>query len=287
MNLMPFYRLPPLIYRLSPLSLVMLALCVLLFGPTDARAQDSSTTPDTSASQSDESYPDAASIFEDYIKATGGIEAYKAHTNRILYGVLTNVKTGDESPLTLYLESPNKLYALIELPAIGNTIRASDGKTAWGINIDGQPFKMNGADAKDFLDAADFFGEADYKNRYSSIKTIGIADIDGKPAYHVEFTTKTGLKGYVFFDKATKLLVARMIIHDDPDNPDTLALVKNYQEHDGLMIPMLQQQRKNNQTTSILEFRWVKTDVDPEMLPDFSPPQALAVEPTENPSSGQ
>jgi len=272
-------------HRLVQLSLFVLALCLLLPGPT--YAQDDANTSDTSASQGDEPLPDAASVFEDYIKAAGGKEAFEAHTNRVLYGIMKNVKTGDESPLTLYLERPNKLYALIELPAIGNTARVTDGKTAWGINIDGQPFKMSDADAKDFMDTADFFGEADYKNRYTSIKTIGIANIDGKPAYHIEFTTKTGLKGYAFFDKASKLLVARMVLHGYSDEPDTLALVKNYQEHDGLMIPMLQQQRKNNQTTSVMEFRWVKTDVDPDILPDFSPPEDLAEQPRENQSSGQ
>ena len=251
------------------LSLAMAILLVGILLPHRVLAQDNTRPPPTTE-QAD--LPPASELFDAYIEAVGGMDAIKSDTNRTMHGIYKNAKTGESQILTIYAQAPNKLRAEVEIPAIGNSIRATDGTTVWGTNISGTPFILKGNEKDEFLDSADYYGEANYKERYTSIKTAGTAKINNADSYFIEFTTKEGLKGYVFFDKKTKLLSARMILHDD-GTPDTLVLVQGYKNFNGLLIPTRQQQRHGKEIISYMEYRKIENNVD--SMPNFSPPEGL------------
>jgi hypothetical protein len=219
--------------------------------------------------------PQAETLFEGYIEAIGGSEAIAKHRNRVLHGIYRVVSTGDTQILTLYCEAPNRLRADLEAPAIGSTVRATNGAQAWGTNASGTPFRLDPQETAAFNDSAVFIGEAAYKERYESIKTVNTAVFDGKTAYQVDFTTKSGLSGSVYFDAESKLVVGRQLKSPD-GKPGALVLVSGYKDFDGLKIPTLQQQRfQDVQIPSVdIEFRWVEVNVDE--LPSFDPPAQLA-----------
>ncbi|MBK7405658.1 MAG: hypothetical protein IPJ41_13800 [Phycisphaerales bacterium] len=183
--------------------------------------------------------------------------------------------------LTLYTAAPDKMRAVLDAPALGTTLRCSNGKVAWGTNVSGTPFELPEQEAKEIMDSAVFAGEAAYKERYESLKTVGTANFDGKPAYQVEFVSKSGLRGSVFFDQASKLVVARQLKPAEGKGDGTLVLVTDYKDFGGVMIPTRQQQRMGSvQNISVdIEFRWV--DVNVEDLPSFDPPGKLGEAPAE------
>lgn len=220
--------------------------------------------------------PAAEELFEAYIEAIGGRDALARHENRVLHGIYRSESSGETQILTLYWDNANRLRAELEAPALGTTIRATNGEVSWGNNLSGTPFRLDEQERVTFNDSAVFLGEAAYKDRYESYKTVGTAVFDGKTAYQVDFATKSGLEGSVFFDAESKLVVGRQLKSPDGKGAGPLALVTGYKEFEGLKIPTLQQQRLQDvNTPSVnIEFRWIEVNVDE--LPSFDPPAQLA-----------
>ncbi|HZW10384.1 MAG TPA: hypothetical protein VFF69_10815 [Phycisphaerales bacterium] len=252
-------------------AIVLALLLATLAGPggDHARAQGDGEQP--AAQPTD--LPQAESLFEAYIEAIGGREALARHQNRVLHGIYRIAANGDTQILTLYCETPNRLLAELEAPALGTTIRATNGAVAWGTNASGTPFRLDEAETASFNDNAIFLNEAAYKERYKSIRTAGTAVFDGKNAYQVDFVTHSGLQGSIYFDAESKLVVGRQLKNAEGQGP--LVLVTAYKEFEGVMLPTLQQQRfQDVQTPSVdIEFRWVEVNVDD--LPSFDPPAQL------------
>ncbi len=220
--------------------------------------------------------PRAEELFEAYISTIGGQENLAKHRNRVLHGTYRVASSGDVQILTLYCDSQNRFRAELEAPAIGTTVRATNGAVAWGQNISGPAFEITGREAAELTDSAVFLAEGAYKDRYESITTAATADFDGRLTYQVDFVTKSGLQGSVYFDAETKLLVGRQIRPADGKGDGTLVLVKGYKDFEGVKLPTIQQQRfANVQTPGVdIEFHWIEVNVDD--LPDFDPPAQLA-----------
>lgn len=247
-------------------TLALLPLAVALLAPLPALAQ---VEPPTSQPAE---LPDAESLFERYVEAVGGRQALENHRNRVLHGIYRIVESGDTQILTLYAARGDKLRAELDAPALGTTIRATNGESAWGTNTTGTAFMLSPAEAADLRDSAVFLGEADYESRYKSYRTAGTNDFDGRTAYRVEFVTKDGLEGSVYFDAETGLMVGRQLKSAPTAGEGTLVLVRDYKEFEGVKLPTLQQQRfGDNQAYAVeIEFRWVDVNVD--KLPSFDPP---------------
>ncbi len=220
--------------------------------------------------------PDAESLFEGYIEAIGGRDAMAKHHNKVLHASYRVIATNDTQILTIYLEEPNKLYAVLEAPALGSTLRATNGILAWGTNLTGSTFLLTGRDKDDMFDGSYFHGEADYKTHYASIKTGGTATIENTPAIRVDFVTHSGIKGAVYFDPETHLVLARQVVPADPKATGTLVTVSEYKEFEGVLIPTKQHQRVGDAHEPSVEitFHWVEINVDD--MPDFDPPANTA-----------
>lgn len=245
-------------HTLARLFPALLAALVTLAAP--ARAQD------------DQNLPSPESLFEKHIEAIGGRDALAKQHDRILHGIYTVLSTGETQVLTIYAEAPNHLLAELVAPALGTTTRATDGADAWGTNNTGSPFSLTGRDRDDLMDSANFLGEADYKKAYSSTQTIGKANIDGKPAWRVDFVTQSGHKGAVYFDADSGLVVARQLFPDEKANNNTLIVVSDYKDFNGMKLPTKQRQLVGDKLTPAveIEFRWI--EVNTGKMPDFKAP---------------
>lgn len=239
-------------------------------------AMDSAKASGVQPAQPASELPKAEELFEAYIAAIGGRENLEKQRNRVLHGVYRVTATGDTQILTLYCDAQNRFRAELEAPGLGTTIRATNGEVAWGTNISGTPFRLGEQETLELKDSAFFVGEAAYKDRYETATTVGTAVFDDQTVYQVDFVTKTGLSGSVYFDAESKLLVGRQLKPLSGEGSGTLVLVKGYKDFDGVKLPTIQQQRfQNVQTPAVeIEFRWVDVNVD--TLPTFDPPAQLA-----------
>lgn len=221
--------------------------------------------------------PDAASLFEKHIEAIGGHDAIAKHHDRTLYGDYRVLETGEVQLLTIYSEAPNRMRAELTAPAVGSTIRCTDGQTAWGVNTTGAPFELAGRDREELMDSANFKGEADYKNLYESYTTANKITVDGNSAWRVDVVSKSGLKGAVYFDVETGLVMARQIFPTDVQaNNDTLIVVSDYKDFDGVLLPTKQRHLLGEKLTPVIEteFRWIK--INTGEMPEFDPPASIS-----------
>lgn len=213
--------------------------------------------------------PAAEQVFEDYIAAIGGRDALARHENRVLHGAHLDPRSQSYQVITIWAAKPDKLMARIELPALGVSVRSTDGESTWGTNTDGAPFNMSGNERVQLLDSAFFAGETGYKDRYTEYETTGVVTIAERPAYRVAFTTKAGVTGACFFDVESKLLVGRVL--SGTAATGDLVLLRDYKEFEGLLLPTIQQQQSASEgVVAQFKFNWIEVNVDD--LPDFSPP---------------
>lgn len=219
--------------------------------------------------------PDAASLFEAYIEASGGMENHLGHKDRVMHGVYTFLSLDDTQILTIYAKSPNSLRAELESPGVGLTLRCTNGTIAWGTNVVGAPFELSEQATKELLDGAVFIGEAGYKDHYESITTVGSLVLDGRPAYRVDFVTKSGLAGSVYFDPETGLVAGRQLLPGENTRGGPLVLVKDYQEFDGVLLPTFQRQLMGQDLTPTVEVQIKWVEINTGKLPSFDPPGAL------------
>jgi hypothetical protein len=94
-----------------------------------------------------------------------------------------------------------------ELPGVGKITEGSDGTNAWTYSAMQGPQLKKGEELSDSLREAMFHKEAEWRSLYSSAELNGVEDVDGKPAYKVTLTPKSGKPETQYYDKASGLLV--------------------------------------------------------------------------------
>ncbi len=241
-------------------------------------ALEPSEIPTTLAQPESADLPTAAELFDAHIEATGGLAAYQRQTDRKIEGIYRLLSQNETQIIRVYTAAPNNFRAELEAPALGTTVRCTNGEIAWGRNLSSKAFLLDDRERAVLLDNAFFLGEAGYNERYTSLTTEGLVQVDGRDAYRVSFTTRTGVKGAVYFDVESKLLVARELASEADPSQNAIVIVSDYQEFDGVKIPMMQWQRLTSQTEPAveIEFRWVKTNTGD--MPSFDPPADLTAD---------
>jgi hypothetical protein len=254
-------------------AVAVLALLVPLGASPDAAGGASESSKAVQPESAD--LPTASSLFDAYIEATGGLAAHQRQQDRTLEGVYRLVDQDETQIIRVFASAPNNFRAEIEAPALGTTIRCTNGDTAWGVNLSGKPFMLSAQERSEILDNGFFLSEAGYKDRYSKITTESLGKVEGRASYRVEFETPAGITGAIYFDAENKLLTGREVVSIEDPNRTAIVIVSDYQDVGGILIPMKQRQRLTSQSGAAVEveFRWVKANTGD--MPSFDPPAAL------------
>jgi outer membrane lipoprotein-sorting protein len=186
----------------KPVLLALLGLGVCAAAP--ALAQDTK----------DKDLPKAEEILDRYVKATGGKEAHEKVKSRVIKGTMS--VAGQAGKLTMYQKAPNLMLMEFELPGLGAIKSGTDGKTVWEMNPITGAKVLKGEKAEEMLRNADVAGDVNWKKHFKEVKTTGVEQVDGKPAYEVQMTSKAGGKQTRYFDKESGLLVRMKNRVDSP-----------------------------------------------------------------------
>lgn len=136
--------------------------------------------------------PTVDEILANHYEAIGGDRYQQVQTMKITG---TSVVTGMEAPYTRFTKRPNKV--LLEIYVQDMTgIQAFDGETAWGyMPFMGQmaPAAMSPEQTLLVLEGADFDGPLVHaKENGHEVKLLSIEPVDGRDAYKLQLTMKTG-----------------------------------------------------------------------------------------------
>lgn len=150
--------------------------------------------------------PKAEEILDQYVKAIGGKEAYDQIKDRVVHGTFEVPAQQIKGSITIYAARPNLLYSVVEMPGMRDE-HGTDGKLAWENHSVAGPRLLEGAEREQLLRDALFDAEIQWRKLYEKVKTTGVEDVAGKPAYKVELTDKEGNETTHYYDQKSHLLV--------------------------------------------------------------------------------
>lgn len=182
--------------------------------------------------------PDAKSLMEKYLTAIGGRERLKQIKSRKVTLNMEIPAMGMKGHVQIYQMPPAMAYSETEIAQIGKILQGSDGETVWESSVLMGTRILTGAEREAFLRGMRFNADYDYEDTFKSFKTIGIEDVDSKPAYVVELENKDGTKETRLFDKETGLMVAmRSVTMSQMGEIKSETVFTDYREVDGVKMP--------------------------------------------------
>jgi len=238
--------------------------------------------PKTSAAD----LPEASELFERHIEAIGGRDAVFAEKTRVVTGTYEGPPFTGIVKLRVWAEAPDKMHMQLVEPLGRQLDLYYDGEVTWqqdSTSNNGEPVAVTGPQRVEIIEAADFFGESNYANRYSAIETIGTATFDGKDYYAVRATSQFGRTRRLFFEKESGLFSAEQspIVTQDKDGKVITVpmeiLIFDYQDvGDGVLYPRTQSQKIPGPGGGKVLMKFLDVKVDTGEHHDFSPPPEVA-----------
>jgi len=184
-----------------------------------------------------EGLPTGAEILDRFAEATGG-KAHDAIENRLVKGTLSMPKVKIEGPLTLYQARPNKLYIVMEIAGVGKVEQGFNGEVAWTTMQMTGPRILEGDERAAMVEQATVDAERKWRSFYKEAVTVGVEDVDGKPAYMVVRTRNSGTRQAAWFDKASGLMVKTAgKVKSAMGDVATVSRLSDYRTVDGVTMP--------------------------------------------------
>lgn len=187
--------------------------------------------------------PTGEALFLKSIEKGGGAEALAKVKTTAMTGTMNMPAQGVSGTLKIVSEG-EKSHTLVELPGIGKIEDGYDGNVAWEVSAI-QGARLKEGDEKTALKNSSSIGMLrDWKTTFKSLKTLGVEDVEGKPAYKVEATPKEGKPMTMFFDQTSGLVVKVSMIAPSPMGEIPIdMLLTDYKSVNGVMTPFTSTQK--------------------------------------------
>lgn len=186
----------------------------------------------------EEPLPPAEKILDRYIEATGGRAAHEKVKSAIITMKMSMPAQGMTMGITSYVVNPNKSYALVEVPGVGNMEEGSDGVVAWSKNPMMGPHVKEGEEKEIAFRSNALDKDLKWRQYYTKAETVGADSIDGKPVYKVVMTPKVGNPETRYYDKASGLMVRMETTQKTPmgEIPSQMSFA-DYKKFDEILGP--------------------------------------------------
>jgi hypothetical protein len=207
--------------------------------------------------------PNAKTILERSLEATGGIESQKSIKTQKLLGRMVMPAVGISGTMVMYRSQQGEMYQVIEIPGAGKTEVGNNGDVEWERSTLTGPKVRRVASTPGGLLQPDPASLA-IVDRFSKIETTGMDRVNGKPCYTVhQWPSGGGPMQSACFDRETFLLVQLETNAGATPLKITLA---DYRSVGPVKLPFLIETETRGQT--------VRIEVETIALNDPLPPQA-------------
>jgi len=182
--------------------------------------------------------PSAETILDRNVEANGGRAAYEKRHSTCRVEDFEVVNTPIKGTMTTYGQAPDKKYSEIDIPMVGKFRQGSDGRIAWSLSEMAGPKLLEGEERAIALISGRFNNELYWRELYKRVETVGMEDVDGKPAYIVVRTPKEGKPVTEYFDAATFLTVKGVMKLQTADGEIRAEVFpSDYRKEGGIMVP--------------------------------------------------
>jgi hypothetical protein len=150
--------------------------------------------------------PTGEQLLQLSLDRSGGAAAFAKLRSVVMTGTVEMAGHNISGPVSVYQQG-GKSYTVIDLPGIGKVEEGFDGAVAWESNSLQGPRIKEGEERASVARASRISVLDSWRDLYTSAKTLGSEEVNGKPAWKVEMTPKEGKPETFFFDKQSALLV--------------------------------------------------------------------------------
>lgn len=155
----------------------------------------------------------SADVLDDIVSrallALGGAEHLRASQARLTVGKIS-FDGGGANPFTVEQKRPNRLHMEIYFPT-GVLVRAYDGVQGWQASPFAErrdPETMSVEDTRNIAEQAEFDDPLlDWRARGSRLELVGKEPLEGRGAYRIRVTARSGLVQELLIDSETHLRV--------------------------------------------------------------------------------
>ena len=198
----------------------------------------------------------AEQILQKAIDATGGAAAREKIKSVVMKGEFELAGQGVRSTLEIYSKAPNKRLSVTKIEGFGEMKQGFDGQNAWVQDPQGNIRDVTGPQLTLMQREGQFNADLKWKELYEKVEVQGKEKVEGKDAYVLKLTPKTGPPVVRYYDAAAYLLVRSDLSVNTPQGEFTLkSVLSDYRDVDGAKMPfqMTQQMPMGTMTTRITE----------------------------------
>jgi hypothetical protein len=217
--------------------------------------------------------PSGESLIQRYIDKSGGVQAYAKAKSMSMSGKVEMEGRNISGTVTI-MEEGHKSYTAMEFPGIGKVEEGYDGDTAWEDSALQGPRILDGDEKAAAKRAATLALISSWRDVFKEARTIGRADVDGKPAWQVEMVAKEGKPENWFFDRDSGLVVKTSgVLSTAMGDLSTELTMSDFRIVNGILTPFAMTQKAMSQT---IVMRFDKITYNTAIPPDrFEPPNSV------------
>jgi hypothetical protein len=233
-------------------------------------------TPAQARQADDPNLPQAETLLDKHVEATGGKQAHLELHWRKRTGRLAVDMAGHkfEANIEQQFLAPDKSHALVD-GSFFSQVTVCDGENAWewrpghsdgggAAGMDsGVTVLLEGAQKTRAIEQAQFHAAVRWRDRFASVQTLGVVEVNGAPAYEVQLKTKSGEQYTEFYDKAGGRLVKR--VRTTPSRGEQLEMevfLSDYREFDGVWLATKIHANLNSPSMGNGTQIWTYTDIE-------------------------
>jgi hypothetical protein len=194
--------------------------------------------PPAAGKQANAKLPPAKDLLDKHLQAVGGKEAILKHKSTQAKAKVEIVGQNITGTLEIFAAAPDKTVSKISIPGVGDFQRGFDGKVAWSITPTDGPALVQGKEAEQMKEDADFYHEADEAKKYKSLETLEETKFENQDCYKVKLVAKTGRVSFNYYDKKSGLLVGSTQTQTIAQGEVTVtSVLSDYKAFGGVLSP--------------------------------------------------
>ena len=230
--------------------------------------------PETdNAAQAEPAIVSADELFERFVEVTGGEDAYQTLQNYRVTGYMEVAAQGMKGSVSMYMAEPNLRSQTVEIPGMGQIVRAFDGTHGWEINpMIGPRLLADEELANERLDST-FNASLVWEEVYPQRENQGAAEFAGQDCWKVVAQTAAGNERTIFFGQESGLMYGiEMTMPSDMGPVPVSSRIEDYQQVSGILMPM-----RTVQTVGPIEMvvQIDNVELNVEDPPDMTMPDAV------------
>lgn len=210
--------------------------------------------------------PSVQQVYDKFATAMGGRAAWAKVSDRAETGTANITFANLTGSYQRYYSAPNKFRLIIDL-GVAKVEQGSDGKTAWGIQPGAPAAKLAAEDAAYVVEASATGDAFLDPTRFAKAVVTAKEVYDGVECYKVELTMKSGRARVDYFEVATGLRRAQVLMTPAGEQR---SMFHNYKAFDGKMSPttVVQSNAQGDIVITITNVTFTPNDPKLFALPD-------------------